>query len=283
VPVGLERLASAGRLYTSLILHGGSQEERLATAVRLARVLLCAGERTGAPGCECRHCRRIEVPSPGAVSFHPDVVFLLQDLRTVTSADATRQMLRAAQLHPFEARGQVFVIVNAETLSDEAANVLLKMLEEPPRSAPRNFVLLTPAPDRLLPTVRSRSLAVFLGPVERPDPERVSEVAAAFARTVDAFAASGSAIHLLAAADALYRGGDWDDPRDARPFAVAASAVMEAYRGAAARGSSAPREALLAIAEELLLAPEIRARNISAQRILEGLVAKHLAGGLPAA
>jgi hypothetical protein len=283
VPVGLERLASAGRLYTSLILHGGGQEERLATAVRLARALLCAGENAGAPGCECRHCRRIEVPSAGAAAaargpvFHPDVLFLWQDLRTVTSADATRQILRSAHLHPFEARGQVFVIVNAETLSDEAANVLLKMLEEPPRSAPRNFLLLSPGRDRLLPTIRSRSLAVYLGPVERPDPERVSEVAASFARAIDAFAASGSAIHLLAGADALYQAAEWDDTRDARPFAVAASAVMEAYRSAAERGSAAPREALLAIAEDLLLAPEIRARNISAQRILEGLLSKHLA------
>jgi DNA polymerase III, delta subunit len=283
---GLERLASAGRLYASLILHGGSQEERLAIAVRLARALLCTGELQGAPGCDCRHCRRIEVPRPGAGAdsgssrgqvFHPDVVFLWQDLRTVTSADATRQMLRAAQVHPFEARGQVFVVVNAETLSDEAANVLLKMLEEPPRSAPRNFLLLTPAGDRLLPTVRSRSLAVYLGAVERPDPGQVTEVAAAFARAVDAFAASGSAIHLLAAADALLQGADWDDARDARPFALAASAVMEAYRGGRDRGSSAPREALLAVAEDLLLAPETRSRSISAQRILEGLLSKHLA------
>ena len=212
----------------------------------------------------------------GAETFHPDVHFLWQDLRTVTSADATRQVLRAAQLHPFEARGQVFVIVNAETLSDEAANVLLKMLEEPPRSAPRNFLLSTPAADRLLPTVRSRSLAVYLGAVERPDPDQVKTVAATFRRAVESFAAGRSAIHLLAAADALHRGAEWDDPRDARPFALAASAVMEAYRSAPERGVKAPAAALLALAEDLLLAPETRTRNISAQRILEGLVSKHL-------
>jgi hypothetical protein len=216
------------------------------------------------------------VPQPAAVTFHPDVHFLWQDLRTVTSADATRQMLRAAQLHPFEGRGQVFVILNAETLSDEAANVLLKMLEEPPRSAPRNFLLLTPAADRLLPTVRSRSLAVYLGAIERPDPERVESVAVAFRRAVEAFVAGRSAIHLLAAADALYRGADWDDPRDARPFAMAASVVMEAYRAEPERGVKAPAAALLALAEDLLLAPETRTRNIAAQRILEGLVSKHL-------
>jgi DNA polymerase III delta prime subunit len=273
---GLDRLATEGRLYASVVLHGSSQEERLATAIRLARALLCVSELHGDPGCACRHCRRIEVPQSGAVTFHPDVHFLWQDLRTVTSADATRQMLRAAQFHPFEGRGQVFVIVNAETLSDEAANVLLKMLEEPPRSAPRNFLLLTPACDRLLPTVRSRSLAVYLGASERPDPERVRTVATAFRRAVESFAAGRSAIHLLAAADALYRSAEWDDPRDARPFAMAASVVLEAYRAEPERGVKAPAAALLALAEDLLLAPETRTRNIAAQRILEGLISKHL-------
>ena len=159
---GLDRLAIEGRLYTSVVLHGASQDERLGTAVGLARVLLCIGDPRGAPTVAAG-----TAPASRAAgwrrTFHPDVHFLWKDLRTVTSADATRQILRAAQLHPFEARGQVFVIVNAETLSDEAANVLLKMLEEPPRSAPRNFLLSTPAADRLLPTVRSRSLAVIWG------------------------------------------------------------------------------------------------------------------------
>jgi DNA polymerase-3 subunit delta' len=278
VLAGLDRLAAEGRLYTSVVLHGASQDGRLATAVRLARVLQCTSELRGAPECECRHCRRIAMPGSDPVAFHPDVHFLLQDLRTVTSADATRQILRAAHLHPFEARGQVFIVVNAETLSDEAANVLLKMLEEPPRSAPRNFLLLTPSADRLLATVRSRSLEVYLGSVERPDRERVRDVAAAFRKAVDSFAAAGSAIHLLAAADALLAGAQWDDPRDARPFALAATAVMEAYRQAPERGVTAPATALLGLAEDLLLATETRARNISAQRILEGLVAKHLAG-----
>jgi DNA polymerase-3 subunit delta' len=277
VIAGLDQLAIEGRLYTSVVLHGASQDERLRTAIGLARALLCTGDPRGAADCGCRHCSRIAMPQAGAATFHPDVHFLLQDLRTVTSADATRQILRAAQLHPFEARGQVFVILNAETLSDEAANVLLKMLEEPPRSAPRHFLLSTPAADRLLPTVRSRSLAVYLGAIERPDPGRVKIVAAAFRRAVESFTAGRSAIHLLAAADALHRGADWDDPRDASPFAMAASAVIEAYRSAPERGVKAPAAALLALAEDLLLAPETRARNISAQRILEGLVSKHLA------
>jgi hypothetical protein len=97
-----------------------------------------------------------------------------------------------------------------------------------------------------------------------------------FRRAIEAFTAGRSAIHLLAAADAHNQGAEWDDPRDARPFALAASAVLEAYRSTTEQGLKAPAEALLALAEDLLLAPETRTRNISAQRILEGLVSKHL-------
>ena len=68
----LDRLAKEGRLYVSVILHGGGQEERLALAVSLARTLLCAGDPQGAPDCSCRHCRRIEIPRQGdAGAFTP--------------------------------------------------------------------------------------------------------------------------------------------------------------------------------------------------------------------
>src|SRR6185295_9777727 len=91
---------------------------------------------------------------------------LLRDLKTSTSVEATRELLRTAQVSPFEARGQVFVIASAESLSPEAANALLKSLEEPHLTAARNFFLLAPSRLDLLPTLRSRSLAIFLGAAE---------------------------------------------------------------------------------------------------------------------
>jgi hypothetical protein len=125
--------------------------------------------------------------------------------------------------------------------------------------------------------VRSRSLAAYLGPVERPDPELVSRVAAAFASALASYDESASSIHLLAGADALLSAAAWDDARDARPFALAAAAVVEAYRARPAGAHRGQAEGLLALAEDLLLAPETRSRSISAQRILEGLLSRHLA------
>ena len=96
---------------------------------------------------------------------------LERDLKTSTSVEATKSFLQAAQLSPFEARGQVFVIASADTLTGEAANALLKTLEEPHSGAPRHFVLLAPSRFDLLPTVRSRCKPV-MGPGSSPSESR---------------------------------------------------------------------------------------------------------------
>ena len=266
--------ARQGRLYPAVILHGGGEEERREAALALARTLLCLAEPDARPCGACRHCRRIVWPAPDGETFHPDFAVLERDLKTSTSVDGAKRLVQAAQLSPFEARGQVFVVASGETLSGEAANALLKALEEPGAGAPRHFLLLAPSQFDLLPTLRSRSLAVFLGGSERPPDEEVAPLAAAFAIHVAAWAESGAAVYLLAAAEALAGAGGWEDPRAGRPWTLAAAAVTAAVRSDAA--PPALRRGLLALAEALLAAPAMRVRGIPAERILDGLVARHL-------
>jgi len=283
-------LASArrGRLYPSVILHGRDAAARQQAALDLARTLLCEEPPEARPCGVCRHCRRIVWPGSGGGSgsakgetpFHPDFQVLERDLKTSTSVDATRELLRTAQVSPFEARGQVFVIASAETLSGEAANALLKNLEEPHTSAPRHFLLLAPASLDLLPTLRSRSLAVFLGPAEAVDPAVLEPLAQAFAAALARHAASGAAIYLLTAAEALNAAGGWDDPRAGRPWATAAAAVLRSLE-IEPRAVPAARRARLGLAEALLGGPAMRLRGVSAERILEGLVARYLAANAP--
>ncbi|HVR08524.1 MAG TPA: hypothetical protein VMW75_10800, partial [Thermoanaerobaculia bacterium] len=165
--------ARQGRMYPAVILHGGDGDARRRAAVELARILLCEAAAPEARPCgACRHCRRIAWPAGGGgavgddaageggpagrlerleAPFHPDFQVLERDLKTSTSVDAARELMRVAQVSPFEARGQVFVIASAESLSGEAANALLKNLEEPHASAPRHFLLLAPSRLDLLP------------------------------------------------------------------------------------------------------------------------------------
>lgn len=269
------RLAMRGELYPAVILHGGSDDLRRDVALSLARTLLCEAPPEERPCGRCRHCRRITWSDEKERTFHPDFQVLERDLKTSTSVDAVRRMLRTAQVSPFEARGQVFVVASAESLSGEAANALLKALEEPHDTAPRHFFLLAPSRLDLLPTLRSRSLALFLGTPEAIDPQEVDAVARNFARAVAAYAESGAAVYLLVAAAALGGGEGWEDPRARRPWALAAAAVIRVVREGKVPESA--RRPLLELAEELLEAPALRLRGIPKQRILEGLVARRTA------
>jgi hypothetical protein len=269
--------ARKGRLYPAVILDGGNAEARCGAALELARTLLCEEAPEARPCGVCRHCRRIVWPGQEkeATAFHPDFQVLERDLKASTSVDATREMLKTAQVSPFEARGQVFVVASAESLTGEAANALLKNLEEPHVSAPRHFILLAPSRLDLLPTLRSRSLAIFLGSAEALDAAAVEPVARAFAAAAAAYAGSGALIYLLGAAAALATAGGWEDPRSGRPWALAAAAVLRSLE--IESGPPEARRARLALAEALLESPALRLRGITADRILEGLVARHLA------
>ena len=276
----LAALASArqGKLYPSVILDGGGVEARRSAALELARALLCEAAPEARPCGVCRHCRRIVWPGGEGTAFHPDFQVLERDLKASTSVDATREMLKVAQVSPYEARGQVFVVASAESLTGEAANALLKTLEEPHVSAPRNFFLLAPSRLDLLRTLRSRSLAIFLGPAEPVDPAVIEPLARAFSAAARAWSASGSPVYLLSAAAALAGVGGWEDPRSGRPWAMSAAAVLRSLAlDEEEKKDATGRRARLALAEALLEAPALRLRGITAERILEGLVARHLA------
>lgn len=271
-------LARGGRLYPSIILHGGSDESRRAAAEELARTLLCEVAPEARPCGVCRHCRRLVVAARKDSPFHPDLVLVERDLKTSTSVEATKTALRTVQLRPFEARGQVVVVASAETLSDAAANALLKSLEEPGLQAPRHFLLLAPSARQLLPTLRSRSLAIYLPDPGRRDASRESaaEAEPLLARALDAYVTQGSAAAAIALAGVLldHAGGvaAFEDLRAEEPWARAAAAVLRA-------AESRPREVaspLYELAHGLLEAPELRLRAVPARRVLEGLTARAL-------
>jgi DNA polymerase-3 subunit delta' len=285
----IQALARGGRLYPSVILHGADDAGRRAAAAELARTLLCErAEPAERPCGGCRHCRRIVAPpvpardgksakSDEEAPFHPDFAVLERDAKTVTSAEATRDFLRAAHSAPFEARGQVFVVAEADTLSGEAADALLKLLEEPGLGAPRHFLLLAPSRLDLSATLRSRSLAVYLGAATREDPAKLARLADGVAANLAQFARRRSGLDLLDAAAKLAKAGDFKDPRAQSAW----SAAAEVARAAALATATPPelRRPLLDLAHDLLAeAPPLRLRGISAERILEGLVSRRLAG-----
>ncbi|HUF03647.1 MAG TPA: DNA polymerase III subunit delta' C-terminal domain-containing protein [Aridibacter sp.] len=174
----LERLVSRDRLPQSLLFTGRSGIGKKLFAIEIARALVCTDPETDLPCRNCAACTRassFNLPKADkrdehqkvAFSGHPDVGMLVPYNNTIL-IDAVRDLEREANFRPFEARARLFIIDEAEKLSsvkDNAANALLKTLEEP--SETTHIILITSRPLLLLSTIRSRCQAVRFGPIAK--------------------------------------------------------------------------------------------------------------------
>ncbi len=150
----LERSIAMGRLAHAMLIAGAAGAGKMRLALELAQALNC--ETGGEPCGDCRQCSRI------AASKHADVRVIGAPGQAV-KIEEMRELQQDAALVPFEGRNRVFIIDGAERMTGEAANCLLKTLEEPPDNV--YLLLLTQQPAALLPTVRSRCRLVELRPV----------------------------------------------------------------------------------------------------------------------
>ena len=160
----LERSLEIETLAHAYLLVGPHQVGKMTLALNLAQALNCeANER---PCGKCDACQRI------SSAKHVDVQIIGVNQngdsgndkpRVEIGIDQIRDMQHTASLPPFEGKCKVFIIDGAERLSIEAANCLLKTLEEPVGSVV--FILLA-ADDRLLPaTVVSRCQRMEMAPL----------------------------------------------------------------------------------------------------------------------
>jgi DNA polymerase-3 subunit delta' len=145
----LRRKLREQRFPHGLIFSGPQGVGKHTCALMIAKALNCL---TAAPGefCdECAACRKVEVGT------HPDVLTVsVEDEATQIKIAQIRQLLSILDLQPLEGRNKVFIIDPADLLNPEAANALLKGLEEPPENT--FFILITVNVHELLRTVRSR-------------------------------------------------------------------------------------------------------------------------------
>src|SRR5437868_11470003 len=125
------------------VLAGPRGSGVLEAARCFAAALVCPDGGCGA----CNACRRARSVR------HPDVIEV-EPAGTFVVVDQVEEMMKEAFTSPFEAERKVIVLTEADRMNEPAANKLLKTLEEPP--ARTHFLLLSEAPDELLPTVRSR-------------------------------------------------------------------------------------------------------------------------------
>lgn len=157
----LSRALEQDRMHHALLVMGPSRVGKKALAFDIARALDCV--ETTRPCGACRACERI------SSSLHPDVrvIGLEEDAqgrrRTLISIDQIREIQKEASLRPYEGAFRVFIVDGVDKISDEAANSLLKTLEEPPEYVV--LVLLASNANDVLPTIVSRCHGLELRPV----------------------------------------------------------------------------------------------------------------------
>lgn len=200
----LERALERDKVHHAYLFVGPDGVGKELTAFALAQSLLCeargepppqgglfgGGAPPAAPSWKacgaCGACARA-LPREGGLPAHPDLVVLERGLYTaqqlghdrpekteLSIQQVRRLVLARAAFPPHEGRAKVFLVRRPEEMNASAANALLKTLEEP--GAKTHFILVTSQPNALLPTIRSRTLAVRFGPL--PDVV-VSEILAA--------------------------------------------------------------------------------------------------------
>jgi DNA polymerase-3 subunit delta' len=142
------RSVRSGKTSHSYIFEGIPGCGRKKTALALIQALFCPAVDDDACGV-CASCRKISGGNHGDIHF----IEPLPDKRDI-SIEQLRELQRELSLRPYEAPRKACILEPAERMSVNAANSLLKTLEEPPGNA--LIILLTENADMLLPTIRSR-------------------------------------------------------------------------------------------------------------------------------
>ena len=249
----LRDMLARERLPHAVVLAGSRGSGKYTLALMLAQTLNClAPDKTdGLPDfCgKCANCTRIaqaaDLDSRFAeavearenlgdadrketrifVQTHPDVLVIPPDPpQMMVKVDQVRQVIESIYYRPVEGRERVYVFTDSAFMK-EAANSLLKVLEEPPEFA--TILLLTENPGELLPTIRSRSMVFTLSALPTEELERdlaehkpewkaaqralvarLSEGAVGRARSFDLAAYTVARDHALTILNSALRGGE---------------------------------------------------------------------------
>ena len=154
-----KKVTKTGEVAHAYIIEGETRSGKEFIARVFSEALLCEGAEDKPCG-KCQSCFQMEN------NAHPDFYDIVHDKPSIISVDDIRdQIIKGISTKPFKGRYKIYLINEAEIMTEPAQNALLKTLEEPPEYAV--IILLTTSADKLLQTIQSRCVKLSLKPVEK--------------------------------------------------------------------------------------------------------------------
>jgi DNA polymerase-3 subunit delta' len=159
----LQKALLKGRMPNSLLFSGPEGVGKGEMALVLAKALNC--EQMEDDACEvCSSCKAISGEK------FPDVMSISAEGNAI-KIEQIRLLKQTAYLRPMIGKNRVFIVGEAEKMTEEAANSFLKILEEPPFFS--HIILTTHNPYLILPTIRSRCQVLSFSAVSREEMEKI--------------------------------------------------------------------------------------------------------------
>ena len=154
----LQNAMQTGKISHSYIFTGRPGSGKKLLAGTYAMTLQC--EAGGTEPCQkCESCKK------ALGKNHPDIIFVTHEKPGTISIDEIReQVIHDVAIKPYYSEHKIYIIPDAEMMTVQAQNALLKTIEEPPEYAV--IMLLTSNVDALLPTIQSRCVRLDLKVVD---------------------------------------------------------------------------------------------------------------------
>lgn len=189
-----------GNISHAYIINGETGSGRRLLASAMTKTLLCENPTQEGDACGvCKSCLQADSNN------HPDVRFITHEKASIGVDDIREQLVNDITIKPYSSAHKVYIIPDADKMTEQAQNALLKTIEEPPEYAV--IILLTETADTLLETIRSRCIVLNTRPLDKDEikqylinnlqmePER-AEIAAGFCQ-----GNVGKAIHFASSED----------------------------------------------------------------------------------
>lgn len=156
----LQTAIKTGNLSHAYIINGEYGSGRQTIASALTKTIQCQSKTDDTDACGvCTSCKQAESHN------HPDIKYITHDKTSISVNDIREQLNNDISIKPYSSEYKIYIIPDANKMTEQAQNALLKTIEEPPVYA--IIILLTENCDSLLPTIRSRCVTLTMNPIEK--------------------------------------------------------------------------------------------------------------------